>query len=353
MTQQPSADDAMPRQFLGKNGPKVSRFALGTMTFGVETPEAEAFGQLDVFVERGGTFIDTADVYGGGLSETIIGKWGQARGGMDDLVVATKGRFAPPAGSAGASRRALTRSVEGSLQRLQIEAIDIYFIHGWDEQTELFETLSVLDDLVRSGKINNIAWSNVSAWQLQKIIDCARSNSLPVPVALQPQYNLLDRGIEMEVLPCCLEAGIAVTPWSPLGGGWLTGKYKADTMPTGATRLGENPERGVEAYDLRNTKRTHDILTALEDIAAHYERPMSHVALAWLASRPGVTSILLGARSVAQLQENLDAVDLVLTAEELDRLTQVSSLGPVGYPYNFLTDWCEMAIWQKLGTFLD
>ena len=328
----------------------VSQLALGTMTFGAETDEAEAFRQLDLFVDHGGTLIDTADVYGGGLSEEMIGKWGRQRGGMTDLILATKGRFAPPAGSHGASRRSLVRSVDASLKRLQVDAIDVYFIHGWDRHTDVADTLAVLSDLVRAGKIHNIAWSNVTGWQLQKIVSTAGAAGHPAPVALQPQYNLLDRGIEIEVLPCCLEAGIALTPWSPLGGGWLTGKYSADARPRGATRLGEDPGRGVEAYDVRNTKRTYAILDVVRAVADRCDRPPAHVALAWLTSRPGVASVLLGARSADQLRDNLAAADLVLEQSDLAALTDASSGGLPAYPYGFLEDWCDMDVWKRLGT---
>lgn len=328
----------------------VSQFALGTMTFGAETTEAEAFRQLDLFVDHGGTFIDTADVYSDGLSEEMIGKWVGQRGGAGDLILATKGRFAPPAGSHGASRRSLVRSVDGSLKRLQVDAIDVYFIHGWDQHTDVADTLATLGDLVSAGKIHNIAWSNVTGWQLQKIVSTARAGSLPSPVALQPQYNLLERGIEIEVLPCCLEAGIALTPWSPLGGGWLTGKYTAGARPSGATRLGEDPKRGVEAYDLRNTDRTHGILEVLKSVADRYNRRSAHVALAWLVSRPGVASVLLGARTVEQLKENLAAADLVLEQSDLAELTVASSGGPPAYPYRFVEDWCDVDVWKRLGT---
>ncbi len=341
---------ALPLNPLGNGGPMVSAFALGTMTFGVETDEAEAFRQLDLFVDHGGTFIDTADVYGNGLAEEIIGEWGSRRGGTGDLILATKGRFAPPKGSHGASRRSLVRSVEASLGRLQVDAIDVYFIHGWDRHTDIAETLATLGDLVRAGKIHSIAWSNVSGWQLQKILSTAAALSVPVPVALQPQYNLLERGIEIEVLPCCLEAGIALTPWSPLGGGWLTGKYSSDSRPGGATRLGENPDRGVEAYDVRNTKRTHAILKMLRSVADHHNRPPAHVALAWLADRPGVASILLGARTADQLADNLAAGDLKLDPSELDKLTKISGGGLPAYPYRFLEAWSDLDIWKQLGT---
>lgn len=344
-----NSETAMPLRPLGRNGPMVSALGFGTMTFGAESDEAEAFRQLDLFVDRGGTLIDTADVYSGGLSEQIIGRWGRRRGGLGDLIVATKGRFAPPPGSHGASRRSLVRSVEASLRRLQVDAIDVYFVHGWDCHTGIAETLASLGDLVRAGKIHHIAWSNVAGWQLQKILCTAPAVGCPLPVAVQPHYNLLERGIEIEVLPCCLEAGIGVTPWSPLGGGWLTGKYTADRRPGGATRLGENPDRGVEAYDRRNTPRTHEILRVLQEVADRCGRPPAHVAIAWLMSRPGVASVLLGARTAAQLADTLAAVDLVLAPPDLARLSAVSGGGLPAYPYRFLEDWSGMDVWRRLA----
>lgn len=350
MTQHRNGEATMPLRPLGEGGPMVSLFGLGTMTFGAETDEAEAFRQLDLFVDRGGTLVDTADVYAGGLSEEMIGTWGRRRGGMGDLVLATKGRFAPPPGSHGASRRSLVRSVDASLKRLRVDAIDVYFVHGWDRHTPVADTLAALGDLVSAGKIHHVGWSNVAGWQLQRIVSTARANGHPAPVALQPQYNLLERGIEIEVLPCCLEAGIALTPWSPLGGGWLTGKYAADARPSGATRLGEDPDCGVEAYDRRNTERTHRILGVLRAVADRCGRPPAHVALAWLASRPGVASVLLGARTADQLGDNLAAADLVLDPSDLAELTDASSGGLPAYPYGFLEDWSEMDVWKRLGT---
>jgi aryl-alcohol dehydrogenase-like predicted oxidoreductase len=334
---------------LGPGGPVVSRFALGTMTFGVETAEADAHRQLDAFVDAGGTLIDTADVYGDGESERIIGRWLARRGGADDLIVATKGRFAPPPGSHGASRRSLHRSVDSSLRRLGTEAIDVYFVHGWDVATPVAETLDTLTSLVRAGKIHNIAWSNVTGWQLQQIVTTAALGGWVGPIAVQPQYNLLDRGIELEVLPCCLDAGLAITPWSPLGGGWLTGKYRRDRTPTGETRLGDDPRRGVEAYDVRNTARTWTILDEVGAVAAEHDRPMSHVALAWLLSRPGVAAVLLGARTVTQLRESLAAADLVLDDDQIDRLTRVSAIDLPPYPYGMLEDFCDVDVWRRLG----
>ena len=346
----PAGTPEMPRADLGRGGPTVSRFALGTMTFGVETDEAESRRQLDAFAEAGGTFVDTADVYGDGESERIIGRWLRQRGGLGDLVLATKGRFGPPAGSHGASRRSIVRSVDASLERLELDAIDLYFVHGWDEVTPVEETLDALSTQVRAGKLHSIGWSNVTGWQLQKIVDTADAGGFVRPVVVQPQYNLLDRGIESEVLPCCLDNGLAVTPWSPLGGGWLTGKYDRDDRPTGDTRLGDDPDRGVEAYDGRNTERTWRIVDEATAVGDEHGRPPTHVALAWLLTRPGVASVLLGARTPEQLQDNLAAIDLELTDDQVDRLTSVSAPGLAPYPYGMIQDFCEVDVWRRLGT---
>ncbi|MEM8643622.1 MAG: aldo/keto reductase [Pseudomonadota bacterium] len=339
----------MPRRPLGAAGPVVSQYALGTMTFGAETDEAEAHRMLDLFVERGGTLIDTADVYSAGVSEEMIGRWGAARGGLDDVLVATKCRFMPTPGSRGGSRRAILKRAHASLKRLQVDAIDLHFVHGWDNETDVTETLGALDDLRRAGKIHHIGWSNVTGWQLERICRTADANGLPMPCALQPQYSLLDRGIELEVLPCALENKIGLTPWSPLGGGWLTGKYSAKELPNGATRLGEDPNRGVEAYDNRNTEKTYNVLQVAGEIAERHRCPMSHVALAWLASRPGVASILLGARNVDQLADNLRAVDMTLEDDDLRGLTKVSGAHLPDYPYGFVRDWSRVTHWDRLG----
>lgn len=350
MTSQIENIPGMPRRSLGLAGPIVSQYALGTMTFGAETDEAEAHSMLDHFVEQGGTLIDTADVYSAGVSEEMIGRWGAARGGLDELLVATKCRFLPTPGSRGGSRRAILKRADASLKRLQVDSIDLYFVHGWDDETDVTETLGALDDLRQAGKIHHIGWSNVTAWQLERICRTADANGLPMPCALQPQYSLLDRGIELEVLPCALENKIGLTPWSPLGGGWLTGKYSAKERPKGETRLGEDPDRGVEAYDNRNTQRTYNVLEVAAELAERYGRPMSHIALAWLASRPSVASILLGARNVDQLADNLRAIDLTLEDDDLSALTKISNVRLPDYPYRFVRDWSGVTHWDRLGT---
>lgn len=339
----------LPTAPLGSTGLDVSRLALGTMTFGVETAEAEAFAQLDAFAAAGGTLIDTADAYAAGESERILGRWLADRR-PEQVVVATKGRFSPPPGSSGASRRGLVRAVDASLGRLGTDAIDLYLVHGWDERVPVEETLDTLSSLVRAGKIHDVGWSNVTGWQLQRIVTTARLRGYVVPVAAQPQYNLLDRGIELEVLPVAREEGLGVVPWSPLGGGWLTGKYTRDQRPQGSTRLGEDPERGVEAYDLRNTERTWQVLDVLAEIAGTHGCPPGQVAIAWLLSRPAVASVLLGARTLDQLAQTLPAAGLALDDDELARLTAVSAPGLPPYPYGMVADFCDVQHWIELGT---
>ena len=334
---------------LGPRGPVVSRLALGTMTFGVETPEADAHAQLDAFVEAGGTLLDTADVYGDGESERIVGRWLADRG-HDHVLVATKGRFAPPPGSRGASRRSLVRSLDASLGRLGLDAVDVYFVHGWDDETPVEETLDALSAEVRKGKAHAVGWSNVTGWQLARIMTTARLGGFVVPTVLQPQYNLLDRTIEWDVLPCALDEGLAVTPWSPLGGGWLTGKYARDERPTGATRLGEDPDRGVEAYDRRNTEATWRVLDAVAAVAERHDRPMAHVAVAWLLTRPGVASVLLGARTPGQLADVLGAASLTLPDDDLAALGRASAPGLPDYPHGMLEEYAGMRVWDTLGT---
>jgi aryl-alcohol dehydrogenase-like predicted oxidoreductase len=223
-------------------------------------------------------------------------------------------------------------------------------VHGWDPDAALLDTLATLDAAVAAGKVHNIGWSNATGWQLQRIVDTARHAGLVSPVVFQPQYNLLDRVVEWELVPLCLEQGLAICPWSPLGGGWLTGKYQRDTPPSGATRLGEDPGRGVEAYHKRNTERVWQIIDTVQSIADESGAWMGEVALRWLLARPGVASVLVGARTVEQLRQSLAAAELALTNDQLDHLTTVSAPGVPDYPYGMLERACGVTIWQELGT---
>jgi aryl-alcohol dehydrogenase-like predicted oxidoreductase len=322
---------------LGATGTVVSTQCLGTMTFGAETDEQGSFAQLDRFVEQGGTFVDTADVYSAGAAEEIVGRWLRGRPEVrDSLVIATKGRFAmgPGGNDAGLSRVHLTRALEASLRRLGVEAVDLYQAHAWDPLTPLPETLRFFDDAVRAGKIRYAGVSNFTGWQLQKAALLSQHLGLTPVVTLQPQYNLLARDIEFELTDVCRNEGIGILPWSPLGGGWLTGKYQRDTPPTGATRLGENPERGVEAYAGRNAdERTWRVVDAVRGVAERRGASMAAVALAWLADRPAVSSVILGARTVTQLDDNLAAADLSLDAEATRLLDEASTPQVADYPY--------------------
>ncbi|MGI4894822.1 MAG: aldo/keto reductase [Janthinobacterium lividum] len=328
----------MEYRTLGSSGTAVSHLALGTMTFGAETDREGAFAQLDAFLAAGGTLVDTADVYTDGTSEEIIGAWFAERPAdvTDRVVLATKGRFptsAEPNGL-GLSRRHLTRALDASLHRLGVDVVDLYQVHAWDPWTPIEETLETLDAFVRAGKVHNVGLSNFTGWQLQKAVDAADAAGLVRPVTLQPQYSLLVREIEWEIVPAAEENGLGLLPWSPLGGGWLSGKYTRDTPPTGETRLGENPERGVEAYARRNAQqRTWDVIDAVQTVAETRGVSMAQVALAWLAAQPVVSSVILGARTLEQLSDNLGSADLELGAEELVALDEASDPQPADYPY--------------------
>ncbi len=328
----------MEYRTLGASGCVVSTLALGTMTFGAETDEKGAHEQLDRFLEAGGSLVDTADVYSAGVSEEIVGSWlaAQSDAVRERVVLATKGRFpmgdAPNA--AGLSRRHLARALEASLRRLGADAVDLYQVHSYDPHTPLEETLTFLDDAVRAGKIHYVGLSNFTGWQIQRAADVAEFRQLAPPVTLQPQYSLLVREIEWEIVPAARANGMGLLPWSPLGGGWLTGKYRRDERPTGPTRLGDDPDRGVEAYDRRSpVQRTWDVVDAVRAVADGRGVPMAQVALAWLVDRPAVTSVILGARTTSQLDDNLGAAGLHLSAEETARLDAASDPGAADYPY--------------------
>ena len=330
----------MRYRLLGRSGCAVSELCLGTMTFGAETDEAGSHEQLDRFVEAGGTLVDTADVYSAGVSEEIIGRWLAARPRdlTEPVVLATKGRFATdqrPNGN-GLSARHLTRALDASLRRLGVDAVDLYQVHAYDEHTPMDETLRVLDGFVQAGKIRYYGLSNFTGWQLTKAVLTARALGLREPVTLQPQYSLIVREIEWEIVPAALDVGMGLLPWSPLGGGWLSGKYRRDQRPTGDTRLGDDPGRGMEAYERRGTERTWRVVDAVQQVAEGRGVSMAEVALAWVNNRPAVTSSIIGARTTEQLETNLRAAALQLSSEELAVLDEASDLYATDYPYGEL-----------------
>jgi aryl-alcohol dehydrogenase-like predicted oxidoreductase len=287
----------------------------------------ESYQILDRFVEVGGNFIDSANVYGQGRSEEIVGQWlkGKAR---HDLVIATKVRF--PMGSGvndvGLSRKAILNEVDASLRRLGTDFIDLYQVHAWDNATPLDETLSTLDGLVKSGKVRYLGASNFCAWQLQKAVDRCQANGWEVFSCLQPLYNLLDREIEWELLPVCANEGIGVIPWSPLRGGWLSGKYRRGMQaPVQGTRIEEaSAKNWSESWQKYNTEHTWSVLDTLFAVSARTGKNPAQVALRWLLQRPGVTAPILGARTLAQFEDNLGAAGWQLSPEDLQALTQAS-----------------------------
>lgn len=322
---------------LGNSGAVVATYALGTMTFGAEADETTSHRILDEYVAAGGNLVDTADVYAGGASEEIIGRWlGKHPDEGQHVLIATKGRFSREGSlnEIGTSRRHLRRALDASLRRLGVDHVDLYQMHAWDAVTPLEETLRFLDDSVTSGKVGYYGFSNFLGWQVTKAVHLARALGFAPPVTLQPQYSLLVREIESEIVPACIDAGIGLLPWSPLAGGWLTGKYRRDTTPTGATRLGEDPERGMEAWEPRNQQeRTWQVVDTVADIATAHDTTSGRVALAWLEARPAVTSVILGARNTEQLTDNLEAVSVELSDEERTRLDDVSAPVVSDYPY--------------------
>jgi aryl-alcohol dehydrogenase-like predicted oxidoreductase len=329
---------------LGAAGVKVSSLCLGAMTFGeadeksfmhkAGSDEATAHAVLDGAIAAGINFIDTADVYGqDGLSERVLGRWIASRGARDKIVLATKFRFTMGEGAnkSGASRYRIVRCVEDSLRRLQTDRIDLYQIHMQDITVPEEETLRALDDLVHAGKILYIGCSNYAAYRLMNSLWLAKTNQLARYVTLQAQYSLLVRDLEREHVPLCRDQGLGILPWSPLAGGFLTGKFERGKPPQGGTRLGEKADRFAR-YDLdRNWK----IIDAVRAVATEINSTPAAVSLAWLLAKPLVTSVIFGARTPEQLADNLAAVDLELTPKQLTALDEASAFD-LGYPYTFI-----------------
>jgi aryl-alcohol dehydrogenase-like predicted oxidoreductase len=327
----------MEYRLLGGSGCAVSALALGTLTFGNETSQDDSFAQLDRFVSAGGTLVDSADVYADGRSEEIIGRWLASRPQARDLVViATKARFPTSDGpnGHGLSRRHLSAALDASLRRLGVETIDLYQLHGWDPLTPVEETLRFLDDAAQAGKISYFGLSNFLGYQIQKYADLADRHGLIRPVTVQPQYNLVSRAVEWEVVPACQGERLGLLPWSPLASGWLTGKYQRGEAPAEGTRLAEQMDQGMRIWNERgHLERNWQVLEAVRKVADGRGVSMSQVAVAWVLARPAVCSVILGARTLAQLEDNLAAGDLTLTDEETRLLDAASDPGAPDYPY--------------------
>jgi aryl-alcohol dehydrogenase-like predicted oxidoreductase len=326
----------MDYRYLGRAGLKASELCLGAMTFGWTTSKADSERIMDRFVEAGGNFIDTADVYSSGASEAIVGAWlkGQQR---DRIVLATKVRGAMGDGpnDAGTSRKHLLAAVEASLRRLDVDYIDLYQLHAWDNRTPLEETLSTLDGLVQSGKVRYAGVSNFTGWQLQKAIDTSRHMGWEPFVCLQPLYNLLDRTAEWELIPVCLNEGLGVIPWSPLRGGWLSGRFRRGmTAAPEGTRVKMATDRGWgETFPDYATEHTWNLLDTLDAVAAEAGKTPAQVAIRWLMQRPGVTAPIIAARTMEHLEDNLGASGWALRADQMARLTEASDK-PLPYPYD-------------------
>jgi aryl-alcohol dehydrogenase-like predicted oxidoreductase len=313
----------MEYRSFGRTGMKVSALCMGCMYFGGKTPEAEAFSIFDRCREAGITFFDTANVYGRGQSEQTLGRILRDRGGREQLVIATKvhGRMDDEdQNAAGNHRRHIIEQCEQSLERLGTDYIDLYQIHRPDSQVPIDETLRALDDLVRQGKVRYIGTSTYAAWQSVEALWASKELGLNRFVSEQPPYSLADRRIERELLPMAQTFGYGIIPWSPLAGGLLTGKYGRGKETPAQARYADASRSNLSA---RVTERLFDALEALEAFVSERGESMSAVALAWVLQRPGVTSPIIGSRTLEQLEDNLTAIDVKLTKEDTARLDEI------------------------------
>lgn len=325
----------METRQLGESGPVVSRFAFGTMTFGGDTDEAAAHEMLDAYVEAGGTLIDTADIYGSGASERIVGRWLSARPGVRERVlIATKGRFGFPGASL--TPAYLRTALDAGLARLGVDQVDLYQVHGPDDEHRVDEIVGFLAEIVTEGKARHVGVSNFAGWQVAKLARLLAERGGPPLVSQQIQYSLLARAVEWEVVPAGVDAGVGTLLYGPLGQGWLTGKYRRDQRPPAGTRVARAEDVTSEAWHRRNTEEVWSVIEVLRDVAHTHGVTPGQAALAWAADRPGVTAPIVGARTVAQLRESLAAAALHLGEEATARLTEASTPLTPNYPYGML-----------------
>ncbi|MER5883651.1 aldo/keto reductase [Streptomyces sp. NPDC001941] len=327
-------------RLLGRSGLRVSPLALGTATFGTEwgwgAERAEARKLFDHYVELGGNLLDTADTYTDGSSERLLGEF--AREQRERLVLATKYSTLRRPGdpnSGGGHRKALFGSVEGSLRRLGTDYIDLLYLHVWDFRTPVEEVLRGLDDLVRQGKVLYVAISNTPAWQVSRMQTIADLRGWSPLVALQLEYSLIERTAERDLIPMARELGLGVVPYSPLGGGVLSGKYSRDDVAGTSANSGDSTRRGHNLVLGTLTERSLAVAEVVREVAADLGRTPSQVALAWTLRNPGVATTLIGARTPAQLEENLVALEVEFTAAQLARLEAASAI-ELGQPHDLL-----------------
>lgn len=327
---------------LGKSGLRVSPLCLGTMTFGTEwgwgSPLETVRAMLTRYLEAGGNFIDTADGYTNGKSEEMIGQFIKDTGLRDRVVIATKFTFNTMPGNpnaGGNGRKNIRHALEGSLRRLQSDYVDLYWLHCWDHLTPIEEVISTLHDLVREGKVRYLGFSNVPAWYLSRCQTMAELRGWEKICALQMEYSLVERHIEAEHVPAAIELGMGICPWSPLASGFLTGKYHRQDQGkvSGEGRLQILAGSGNPAFE-KFTDRNWNILDAVLQVSQQLGQPPSQIALNWVSRRPGVTSTIIGATKLAQLDDNLNALSFTIPSELLQQLDKASEL-PSIYPYTF------------------
>ena len=321
---------------LGNSGLKVSEVALGTMTFGREAEEKDSVEILKRYLDSGGNFIDTANVYSNGKSEEILGR--ALKGVRNDIVLATKVffRMGEKMNDYGATRKHILKAVEDSLRRLQTDYIDLYQIHCWDKSTPIEETMETLDYLVKKGYVRYIGVSNFAGWQIEKALRASEVHNFEKIVSVQMQYSLVVRDIEMEVIPVCEAEGLSVMAWGPLGGGFLSGKYKPGEFPKEGriSKIGEDAE---ESWKRRATEKNFKILEKIEEIAKGYGKTIPQVALNWLIAKGAIP--ILGARTTAQIEDNLGSAGWLLKPEDVKALDEVSQPQDI-YPYRFI-EWAN------------
>ncbi|MFE4213342.1 aldo/keto reductase [Streptomyces sp. NPDC056844] len=325
-------------RLLGRSGLRVSPLALGAATFGTEwgwgAEPDEARKLFDLYVGRGGNFIDTASTYTNGSSERLLGDF--TRENRESLVLATKYTTLRRPGdpnSGGPQRKSLFASVEASLRQLNTDYIDLLYLHVWDRTTPVEEILRGMDDLVRQGKVLYVAICNTPAWQVSRMQTIADLRGWSPLVALQIEYNLIERTGERDLIPMAREMGLGVVPFSPLAGGVLTGKYSRDDLT--ASDVGDSTRRSVTVATGALTGRSFDIADAVKEVAAELGRTPAQVGLAWTLRNPGVTAPVIGARTPAQLEDNLGALEVEFTAAQLDRLDRASAI-ELGFPHDLL-----------------
>ncbi|MCV9887157.1 aldo/keto reductase [Metabacillus halosaccharovorans] len=322
----------MQYKTLGKSGLLVSELCLGAMTFGKEVNEEDSINMVHRFLDKGGNFIDTADVYVGGESEKIVGKAIKER--RSEVVLATKVRMrvGPHPNDFGYSRRRIMEGIDQSLKRLNTDYIDLYQLHVWDHLTPIEETIRTLDDLVSSGKVRYIGCSNFLAWQMMKALSYSDFQNMVRFISIQPQYSLINREMDREILPLCKEENVGIIPWAPIGGGFLTGKYRKGESPNSG-RLSNGV--GESSWENRANEKNFAILEAVQEIAHSLDKTPAQVALRWLLQKEEITSPIFGASSLEQFEENIGSIGWELTAEQWNQLDEISKL-PSEYPTRFL-----------------